>query len=127
MVILQANGYYHAWLRRAVSVNGSLTFTVHIDTKVALYNLGFLEFATLCNPLPLSEKEIWDLILTNAVKVMRCRSQDYVMFYKPPSCRQIRFRDAPCWLDEINSHVGTSTWKRSAGSSPEESRIYSSQ
>ena len=65
------------------------------DSKVALHDLGLLEFTTLYNPLPLSENETWDLLLTNMVKVMRCHSHDYVMLHKPPSCKQICSRDAP--------------------------------
>ena len=93
-----------------ISVFSSWVFIVQTESKMALHDLDLLTFTTMCNLLPLSENEAWDMLLINMVKVMRCHSHDYVMLDKPLSCKQICSRDAPCWLDEVNGHSGKSAW-----------------
>ena len=79
------------------------------ESKMAFHGLDLLTFTTLCNPLPLSENEAWDMLLINMVKGMRCHSRDYVMLDKPLSCKHICSRNAPRWLDEVNGHIGKPT------------------
>ena len=93
-----------------ISLFSSWVFTVQTESKMAFHGLDLLTFTTLCNPLPLSENEAWDMLLINMVKGMRCHSRDYVMLDKPLSCKHICSRNAPCWLDEVNGHIGKPTW-----------------